>query len=165
MRIKKKLLDCWAERSFLLCHLRELLLLFISASPSVPHSPSQQTVWSCRTPIFHRVIRVKEWGLRYHVHGHLVSSRFSAEAQCVPHGLPYGAKVEKQLCEDYQSPITANVSASAPLSLIMSIGKHTGRVYQTPKTKSCEDGVSSAAGQVGNKEIIKTHWPSVEVLL
>lgn len=47
----------------------------------------------------------------------------------VPHGLPYSAKVGKQLCEDYQSPITANVSASAPLNVIMSIGKHIGSVY------------------------------------
>ena len=91
---------------------------------------SAQTVWSCRTPIFHRVIRVKEWGLGYHVHGHSVNSRFSAEAQCVPRGLPHSAKVEKQLCEDYRSPITTNVTASAPLSLIMSMGKHTGRVYR-----------------------------------
>ena len=57
------------------------------------------------------------------------SRRFSAEAQFVPHGLPYSAKVEKQLCEDYQSPITANVTASAPLNVIMSIGKHIGSVY------------------------------------
>lgn len=111
---------------------------FCQASCS-PFTESAQLVWSSKTPIFHRVIRVKVWGPGYHVHGHSVSSRFSAEAQCVPLGLPYSTKVEKQLCEDYQSSITANATASAPLNLIMSIGKHIGSVYwlQNQELKGC----------------------------
>lgn len=106
------------QRKLLLLPLRGALADFVSArSPG-----SAQTV-------FHRVIRVKEWGLGRRVHGHSVSSRFSAEAQCVPHGLGHSAKVQKQLCEDYQSPITANVTASAPLNVIISTGKHIEGVY------------------------------------
>lgn len=62
-----------------------------------PFTELAQAVWSCRTPIFHRVIRVKEPGLGHHGHGHSVSSRFSAETQRAPPWPPPQSQSEEAI--------------------------------------------------------------------
>lgn len=112
----------------------------VSAGPLAPCSlKSPPTVWSCRIRIFHRVIRAKERGpgcswspgkqqrifylfiFLLQTHGGLPPPRRLT---------PTEQKQGKRLCEDYQPRIAADVAASAPFEVFMSIRKHIGSVYR-----------------------------------